>query len=270
MAVDGQRIEPGSRPGPTLIFSAPPASGLELSVEMTGESPLEVEVASQRYGLPELPGSPYEPRPPDMMAIRAWTTDSTFRPTRSTWPSWWTPARCRSPPSTTRCAASCAKLRLGLFERPQRDAGRDGVVLPAPFLEAAREAARQSVVLLENDGGLLPLAADVGRVAVIGPLADAPHEQLGTWTFDGHKEDAVTPRAALEGWLGDRMTFAPGLATSRTRTREGFAGARAAAADADVVLFFGGEEAILSGEAHSRADLRLPGAQEALIAELAA
>jgi len=163
-----------------------------------------------------------------------------------------------------------AKLRLGLFERPQRDAGRDGVVLSAPFLEAAREAARQSVVLLENDGGLLPLAADVGRVAVIGPLADAPHEQLGTWTFDGRKEDAVTPRAALEEKLGDRMTFAPGLATSRTRTREGFAAARAAAADADVVLFFGGEEAILSGEAHSRADLRLPGAQEALIAELAA
>lgn len=162
------------------------------------------------------------------------------------------------------------KLRLGLFERPERDASRDGVVLSEPFLAAARQAARESMVLLKNEGGLLPLAGDVGKVAVVGPLADAPHEQLGTWTFDGRSEDARTPLAALEEALGERVVFAPGLEVSRTRTREGFAAARAAAEAADVVLFFGGEEAILSGEAHSRADIRLPGAQEALIAELAA
>jgi len=78
LTVGGQRVEPDSRRGPTLVFSAPPASGLELSVEMTGGSPLEVEVVGQRYGLPDLPGFSYEPRPPDMMASSAWTTDSTF------------------------------------------------------------------------------------------------------------------------------------------------------------------------------------------------
>ncbi len=66
------------------------------------------------------------------------------------------------------------------------------------------------------------------------------------------------------------MLFASGLANSRDLSPKGFAEAEAAARKAEVVLFFAGEEAILSGEAHSRADLRLPGAQEELILRLAA
>ena len=162
------------------------------------------------------------------------------------------------------------KMALGLFDHPHRDASRraEDVLLAPEHLEAAREAARRSAVLLENRGGVLPLSQDVGRVAVVGPLADAAHDQLGTWTFDGKQEDTRTPRAALAAELGGRMSYAPGLESSRSRSRDGFAAARAAAESADVVLFFGGEEAILSGEAHSRADLRLPGAQQELLAEL--
>ncbi|MEO1367678.1 MAG: glycoside hydrolase family 3 N-terminal domain-containing protein, partial [Acidobacteriota bacterium] len=159
------------------------------------------------------------------------------------------------------------KMRLGLFERPARDASRDDSLLAPEHLALSRTFAAASSVLLKN-GGALPLA-EGARVAVIGPLADAPHEQLGTWTFDGKAENSVTPAAAFTERLGDRVTVVAGLDHSRSRDRSGFEAAKAAARGADVVVFFGGEEAILSGEAHSRSDLRLPGLQEELILELA-
>lgn len=163
------------------------------------------------------------------------------------------------------------KFRLGLFERAEFDRDRNDVLLSPPHLALARQAAIQSLVLLKNDKERLPLDTSLPRIAVIGPLADAPHEQLGTWTFDGRKEDTQTPLAALRALLGpERVDYAPGLAFSRDRSRDGFAAAVAAAGAADVVLLFVGEEAILSGEAHSRADIRLPGAQEALVHAVAA
>jgi beta-glucosidase len=162
------------------------------------------------------------------------------------------------------------KHRLGLFARPHRPAdAQPGQSSPAS-LDTARRLAREGTVLLRNEGGVLPLAASA-RVAVIGPLADAPREQIGTWSFDAKAELSVTPLAALREALGDaHVVHSPGLAYSRDTSRDGFSAALAAAADADVVLFFGGEEAILSGEAHSRADIGLPGAQVELIRTLAA
>ena len=158
------------------------------------------------------------------------------------------------------------KMRLGLFERPGFDRDRDDVVMSKPHLAAARRAAARCVVLLKNKGNLLPLDKENAKVAVIGPLADAAHEQLGTWAFDGRPEVTQTPLPSIQRLLGnDRVKHAPGLTYSRDRSRDGFAAAVEAAKAADVVLLFVGEEAILSGEAHSRADIRLPGAQEDLI-----
>ena len=163
------------------------------------------------------------------------------------------------------------KHRLGLFDQPYRRASGDPTVFDEPALQVAERLARDSVVLLRNEGRVLPLSNELERIAVIGPLADAPHEQLGTWAFDGRREDTRTPLHTLRARLGeDRVLFSAGLSHSRSRSREGFTAALTAAKAADVVLFFGGEEAILSGEAHSRADLRLPGAQEDLLRELAA
>lgn len=162
------------------------------------------------------------------------------------------------------------KQRLGLFEQPYRESGSAAGALRQESLRVARRLAVESAVLLRNEGRVLPISSQVGRVAVVGPLADAPREQLGTWSFDGRAEDSVSPLESLRQSLGaERVVFAPGLEHSRSTSREGFAEALQAVASADVVLFFGGEEAILSGEAHSRADIRLPGAQQVLIRELA-
>jgi beta-glucosidase len=162
------------------------------------------------------------------------------------------------------------KMRLGLFERPGFDRNRDEVVLSKSHLAAAQLVAERSLVLLKNDADVLPLSENVGRVAVIGPLAEAPHEQLGTWAFDGQQGDTRTPLAAMRELLGaQRIQYAAGLKYSRDRSTDGFREAVAAAEAAKAVVCFVGEEAILSGEAHSRADIRLPGAQVALVEALA-
>jgi len=164
------------------------------------------------------------------------------------------------------------KEKLGLFENPYID-----IAKPLPFytkehLAAAKEAALQSIVLLQNKKvngrELLPVAADA-KIAIIGPLANAPFDQMGTWTVDGEKQRTRTPLTALRETAGDAINYAPGLQFSRDTSRKGFEAALTAARASDVVLFFAGEEASLSGEANCRADITLPGAQRELIAELA-
>ena len=100
-------------------------------------------------------------------------------------------------------------------------------------------------------------------------MADAPHDQLGTWTFDGEKSHTVTPLKALEERFPGKVTYVPGLSYSREE-RDNFSDVVAAAQRADVVLAFLGEEAILSGEAHSLADLNLIGSQSDLLKALKA
>jgi beta-glucosidase len=159
------------------------------------------------------------------------------------------------------------KFRLGLFDNtgapPAAPAARTG-------REAAKRLATESVVLLKNEAGILPIASSVNKIAAIGPLADSPVDQMGTWVMDGRAEDVQTPLAALRARLGnDRVLYAAALKNSRDTSHDGFSAAVAAAQAADIVLLFLGEEQILSGEAHSRAFLDLPGAQEALVTEMA-
>lgn len=164
------------------------------------------------------------------------------------------------------------KFRLGLFDNPYVPVP-DSVVNYAPnHLAKAKEAAEQSVILLKNEGNVLPLNEKVRTVAVIGPMADAPHDQLGTWCFDGEKSHTQTPLKALREMYGDRVRiiYEPGVAYSRDKRTTGIARAVTAARSADVVLAFVGEEAILSGEAHSLADINLKGAQPQLMNALAA
>ena len=158
------------------------------------------------------------------------------------------------------------KVMLGLFEHPYVDVAAGRAVQYAPeHLAAAQKTAEESAILLKN-AGVLPLKAGV-RMLVTGPLADAPHDQLGTWSFDGEKEHTVTPLKALQARFPGQVTYVPGLRFSREK-RERFDDVLAAARHADVVLAFVGEEAILSGEAHSLADLNLKGSQSELLQAL--
>jgi beta-glucosidase len=165
------------------------------------------------------------------------------------------------------------KHRLGLFGRPYTDAAGFDPLVSDRALDVAYEAAIESLVLLKNEGAVLPLSANaLGSIAVIGPLADAPHEQMGTWVFDGQKGDSVTPLQALRRKFSGKadVNYAPGLETSRSGSHALFEAAEAAVRKSDIALVFLGEESILSGEAHSRADIRLPGAQAELLARIKA
>ncbi len=164
------------------------------------------------------------------------------------------------------------KFQLGLFEHPYVDEQAEDPSYSPAHLEAAKEAAVKSIILLKNDNQTLPFTAKLKTLAVVGPLADAPYEQMGTWSFDGQKEHTVTPLAALREAVGQdvRILYEPGLAYSRAKDAAGIQRAVAVARQADAVLCIVGEEAILSGEAHSLADLNLQGDQSALVKALSA
>ncbi|CAL2091750.1 glycoside hydrolase family 3 N-terminal domain-containing protein [Tenacibaculum sp. 190524A05c] len=159
------------------------------------------------------------------------------------------------------------KFRMGLFENANRFQNTTEVLYAKSHLELAKEAAVKSSVLLKNKNNVLPLHKNT-KIAVIGPLANKPREQLGTWTFDGEKEHTITPINALQKKKVD-FKFVETLSYSRDISEAQFQKAIQAAKQSDVIVFIGGEEAILSGEAHSRSNINLPGAQEKLIKELA-
>ena len=163
------------------------------------------------------------------------------------------------------------KFGLGLFENPYTDPGEFPGLANDDHLSVAREAALQSLVLLQNEGNALPLDAnELDSIAVIGPLSDDPYEQLGTWIFDGDPALSQTPLQAIREFVGDRVdvNYVRALESSRSVDSGGFAEALAAARASDAVVVFLGEESILSGEAHSRADIDLPGAQADLVRAL--
>src|SRR5262249_24586806 len=100
------------------------------------------------------------------------------------------------------------KARLGLFEDPLRgiDPERERRTLLTPdHRAAAADLAREAIVLLKNDDHTLPLGRNIHRLAVIGPLADAAYDMLGSWSGAGDKRDVVTLVAGLRGKLGASM-----------------------------------------------------------------
>lgn len=154
------------------------------------------------------------------------------------------------------------KYRLGLFEHPYtqtltRSAGSPG------HLDVALRGARESAVLLKNDGTLPLDASGKLTILVTGPMSDAAYDQLGTWDMDGDTTLTVTPRAAFAARADKnlKVLYAPGLEYSRDKNTGGWKDVRRLARKADVILVCLGEEQILSGEAHSLADISLKGAQ---------
>ena len=163
------------------------------------------------------------------------------------------------------CRVLKLKERLGLFDDPYRR----GSAAPQPARtaerrELAREAARRAIVLLTNHAEVLPFSPKIRRIAVVGPLADARAEMLGSWASAGRPEDAVSILEGLKAALEQcRIDHAAGVDIAGEST-DGIAAALDLCADAEIVVLCLGESAAMSGEAASRTDLGLPGRQRAL------
>lgn len=168
-----------------------------------------------------------------------------------------------------------AKYRLGLFDDPYRyckDTQRqEALTLNPGQRAAARRMAQKSFVLLENDGGVLPLSKSLRTLAVIGPLADHRAAMLGNWAVAGRQEDTVTPIEGLRAALGDRtrLLVAKGVEIEGDDT-SGIDEAVRVAQSADAVVMFLGEHPEMSAEANNRTSLDLPGVQEQLALAVAA
>ena len=165
------------------------------------------------------------------------------------------------------------KFGLGLFDRPVIAAeGAEEKLLRPETRRLAREAARASLVLLQNRGDLLPIdPARVRRIAVIGPFADSAWDQVGPHEGAGQEWDAVTILAGLReraAASGVAVDFAPGCPRV-CDSRAGFSEAVAAAAGADLVVAVMGEPRDRSGEGSSSAYLSWPGLQHDLLAAVA-
>jgi beta-glucosidase len=164
------------------------------------------------------------------------------------------------------------KFRQGLFDRPDPDPAHALRSVLTPEIRAlARTAARESFVLLENRGDVLPLGKP-RSVAVVGGLATSKWDPLGPHAARGHSNETVSYLDGIKARAergGAAVTFAEGC-DPLCLTGEGFAAAVEAARSADVVVAVMGEPRDMSGEAASRANLGLPGTQADLVEALLA
>jgi beta-glucosidase len=168
------------------------------------------------------------------------------------------------------------KMRAGLFENPYapfQPAEAEAQMLKPDAVAAARSGASRSMVLLKNEGSVLPLDP-TKKTAVIGPLARNQHDMLGPWWGAGRDQDVVTVFDGINE-QSPGATYAEGCKLSNTEVPHddpegcgsdaGFAEAVAVASAADQVVLALGETREMSGEANSRSTLDLPGRQEELI-----
>jgi beta-glucosidase len=166
------------------------------------------------------------------------------------------------------------KAMLGLFEDPFRriDVKRESARSMLPATRAlSREAGRKSIVLLKNDGDLLPLPRSGKRIALIGPFAAGQHDLVGPWVVYGDDAKAVDLATGVRAAIADKagLIVAPGSGIEEPLAG-GIAQAVAAARRADVVILAIGEGANMSGEAQSRTEIVVPEPQQQLAEAVAA
>ena len=170
------------------------------------------------------------------------------------------------------------KYKLGLFENPYRYSDKQRAqseILTDEHLEASRDMARKSMVLLKNTNHTLPLSDEFKSIAVIGPLANSKADMIGSWAGAGHADRETRPVSFLEGikqraGKDIKINYAQGASYlfEDTDSTQGFSEAIEAARSSDVIVLAMGEKWDMTGEAASRTDLSLPGNQLSLLKAL--
>lgn len=156
------------------------------------------------------------------------------------------------------------KEKLGLFDNPLRGADPEAeskVVYCKEHLDAAKEQAVKSSVLLKNEG-VLPLKQGQ-RIALIGPFAQSG-DILGNWSWTGSRETAIQLGTAMAELGGSGLVVAEGCGIHDITERQ-LEEAVKAAGEADVIVLALGEASEMSGEAASRTNIKLPDAQLKLV-----
>lgn len=165
------------------------------------------------------------------------------------------------------------KVALGLFDDPFRRFDRERAatrVFTPAHLALAREVAGRCIVLLKNDGDLLPLARTGRRIALIGPFAEGRHDLVGPWTLFGHDAEAVDLASGVRAAVTDPSQIVTVKGSEIERPLSGgIEEAVTVAKRSDVVVLAIGEGQSMSGEAQSRTTLAIPAAQQALAEALA-
>jgi beta-glucosidase len=157
------------------------------------------------------------------------------------------------------------KERLGLFEDPyRRGKSSESPSARTQRRQLARQIAARSIVMLKNEGDVLPLSPSVQRVAVIGPLANASAEMRGVWWGAAAPEGQVTVLEGLRAALPQAEILHSAGVDIESADFSGIAGGVDHCAVADAIILCLGEAAVRSGEASSRAHLGLPGVQRRL------
>ena len=166
------------------------------------------------------------------------------------------------------------KFLLGIMDDPYRYLNEErekATIMKPEFLEAARDAARKSVVLLKNENDFFPIQPSERKtVALIGPMVKERNSVNGGWGGWGDRQRSVTLFEGLEKKYGNsnvRFLYAEGCDLRKPGTA-GFAQAVSVARQADVILVAAGEDQNWSAEAACRTDITLPASQRDLLKEL--
>lgn len=162
------------------------------------------------------------------------------------------------------------KFKLGLFDNPYVDEINEKERYLTPqYLEAAKQLAAESMVLLKNNENILPLSSNIKNIAIIGPMANDSVNLMGSWPAYGHANEVITLFKGLKSAINNNtsLLYANGCNFEDNDT-SGFKEARDIAIKSDAVIVCLGEKQRWSGENGIRSSIALPAIQEQLVAEL--